>query len=300
MRILHIDTGRELRGGQFQALLLMDGLRRRGVEGLLLARAGSPLAREAARRELAVAPLSWPAVWRESAHCDLLHCHDARAHTMVWLVGAWLAGRAPFVVSRRVAFPLKNTVFTRKKYRAARQILSISPAVTRALVDGGVAPERIALVPDGVEVPPWTSSRVGPIVALASDDPGKCTALLDALPLRVDFVRDLTAAFRSARIFLYASEMEGLGSAALLAMAHGVPVVASNVAGLRETIADGVTGLLADNTVASFRAAVARLENERGLAQRLAQAARAEVELHYSAERMVERTLACYRRILEP
>jgi hypothetical protein len=30
MRILHVDTGREMRGGQWQALYLMEGLTRAG------------------------------------------------------------------------------------------------------------------------------------------------------------------------------------------------------------------------------------------------------------------------------
>ena len=41
MRVLHLDTGREMRGGQWQALRLVEGLRAGGVESTLLARAGS-------------------------------------------------------------------------------------------------------------------------------------------------------------------------------------------------------------------------------------------------------------------
>ena len=43
MRILHLDSGREMRGGQWQALRLMEGLAAAGVDQTLLARAGSPL-----------------------------------------------------------------------------------------------------------------------------------------------------------------------------------------------------------------------------------------------------------------
>jgi hypothetical protein len=43
MRVLQLDSGREMRGGQWQVLRLMEGLRREGVEGTLLARQGSPL-----------------------------------------------------------------------------------------------------------------------------------------------------------------------------------------------------------------------------------------------------------------
>jgi glycosyltransferase involved in cell wall biosynthesis len=204
----------------------------------------------------------------------------------------------PYVVSRRVAFPIKSTWLSRKKYASPRCFLSISPAVTRALLTAGVTPERIAFVADGVALPDSTSRRTGAIVALASGDPGKCAALLRAVPAPIEFTCDLPAAFRTARLFVYASEMEGLGSAALLAMAHGVPVVASNVEGLRETVADGVTGVLADNTPESFLRCIERLERDPAFASRLAAAARAAIEINYNSDLMVARTLACYTRVL--
>lgn len=293
MRILHIDSGRELRGGQHQVLLLMAGLRERGIQQTLLARKGSPLLEEAQRREYHCAPLGWWALfWLSRAH-DLVHCHDARTHTMAALVS-----RTPFVVSRRVAFPVSRSLVSRWKYARARRYLSISKAVSSELVEAGIEDKRIALVPDGVTLPAKRGSRTGAIVALASDDPGKCGAMLAALPTPVEFVHDLETAFQSARMFVYASEMEGLGSAALLAMAYGVPVVASNVTGLRETVTDRVTGLLADNTVESFRAAIERLEHDASLAKRIAESGRIEVEMHYSADLLATRTLNCYREAL--
>ena len=45
-------------------------------------------------------------------------------------------------------------------------------------------------------------------------------------------------------MFVYITESEGLGSAVLLAMAAGTPVIASRVGGLPEAIEDGVNGLL--------------------------------------------------------
>ena len=107
MRILHIDSGETLRGGQFQVLRLLAGLESRGVEVRLMGVAGSPLAREAAFLGIETRALNWTAVRRESRWAELVHCHDAHAHTF-----AWLASHAPFVVSRRVAFPVKKTWFS--------------------------------------------------------------------------------------------------------------------------------------------------------------------------------------------
>src|SRR5512140_1701175 len=98
MRILHIDTGRELRGGQWQVLLLIEALRAEGCESELFARPGSPLEKAAADRGI-------PTFDPKSTHSrpDVIHAHDARAHTsaLVRLAGP------PLVVSRRVALPVK-------------------------------------------------------------------------------------------------------------------------------------------------------------------------------------------------
>src|SRR5947208_3281822 len=50
MRILHLDTGREMRGGQWQVLRLIEGLALDGVQSTLLARKDAPLY-AAARRQ---------------------------------------------------------------------------------------------------------------------------------------------------------------------------------------------------------------------------------------------------------
>ena len=64
MRILHLDPGREMRGGQWQALRLIEGLAAEGVESTLLARAGSPLFEAAQARGWRVEPIG---LWRTLA-----------------------------------------------------------------------------------------------------------------------------------------------------------------------------------------------------------------------------------------
>ncbi len=293
MRILHIDSGRTLRGGQLQVLRLLAGLEARDVEVRLMAVAHSPLECEAAARGLETRSLGWASLRSESRWADLVHCHDAHAHTF-----AWLASMAPFVVSRRVAFPVKRTWFSARKYASARLFLCVSKAVVEVLRAAGIPEERLQLVYDGVDVPPTVSDRKGKIVALDSGDPGKCRLLLEQIPLDIEFVTDLPHEFQSARMFLYPTASEGLGSAALLAMAWGVPVIASNEGGLREIVHDRKTGLLAGNTARQFQAAVAELEGDPKLAGRIVRNARAMVEQLFTAQHMIDRTIECYREAL--
>src|SRR5436190_1003479 len=100
MRVLHLDSGRAMGGGQWQVLRLIEGLAARGVESTLLARDGFPLFVAARDRGWKVEALGFMNALLFRRH-DLVHAHDARGHTM-----AAIAGGPPLVVSRRVAFPV--------------------------------------------------------------------------------------------------------------------------------------------------------------------------------------------------
>src|SRR5260370_33454115 len=100
MRILHLDAGREMRGGQWQVLRLVEGLAAAGVESTLLARQDAPLYTAARKQGWRVEPLGAPrAIGCLRGH-HLIHAHDARSHSL----GAFLRGR-PLLVSRRVPCP---------------------------------------------------------------------------------------------------------------------------------------------------------------------------------------------------
>ena len=97
MRILHLDAGREMRGGQWQVLRLMEGLAAAGVESTLLARAGAPLYDAARKQGWHVRAARPPrAIGCLRGH-DLVHAHDARSHTLA----AILRGRAAGGVAAR-------------------------------------------------------------------------------------------------------------------------------------------------------------------------------------------------------
>ncbi|MDQ6937878.1 MAG: glycosyltransferase [Actinomycetota bacterium] len=111
---------------------------------------------------------------------------------------------------------------------------------------------------------------------------------------------DLPALIRSADLVVCLPWYEPFGIVALEAMACGVPVVASAVGGLLDTVVDGVTGRL----VPPRRAGVAG----RCLAELLADPARradmgragvARVHAHYGWDRMAAATEASYRRAIE-
>ncbi len=283
-----------MRGGQWQALYLMRGLAAAGHQVRLLAPAESPLMEKALADQIDARPLGLAALANAASGVGLIHAHDARAHTLA------LLGGKPVVVSRRVAFPVRRGMGSRWKYARAAHYIAVSRCVKQILMDAGIAPERITVVYDGVPIrnpPPKSEGRSGAI-ALDSDDPGKCKSLVEQADAGVRFSKDLSDDLPSAAVFVYITESEGLGSAALLAMASGAAVLASRVGGLPEIIEDGVTGLLTVNDAKSIAKGIERLLAEPELASRLSSAARARVEKEFTIERMVNQTVEVYERML--
>jgi hypothetical protein len=292
MRILHLDAGKELRGGQWQVLRLLPGLAAAGVESTLLARAGSPLFEAARRQGCRVESLSLPRTVLLARRHDLLHAHDARSHTL----GA-LAGGDRLLVSRRVAFPPGS----RWKYGRARHYLAVSEFVKTVLASAGVPEDRISVVYDGVPLLPPAQGAAVVAPAYAGDPQKGAPLALAAARLagvELQLSNDLERHLKQAAVFVYITHSEGLGSGALMAMSAGVPVVASRVGGLREIVRHRETGLLVENRVEEIAAAIRELLADPALARGLGREARRDVMERFTVDRMVRRTMEIYRRAL--
>lgn len=166
LRVLHVDSGREWRGGQRQVYLLARGLREAGDEPLVAAYPDAPLIRRLRSGGIAASPVRMRADWDFVAarrmralirawKPNLVHAHDARSHAIAL---AALIGRRhiPLVVTRRVTFVPKG----RLKYgsRVAR-FIAISNAVREALRAGGVDVGHIDIVYSGVPTPAVQRAR---------------------------------------------------------------------------------------------------------------------------------------------
>jgi glycosyltransferase involved in cell wall biosynthesis len=109
---------------------------------------------------------------------------------------------------------------------------------------------------------------------------------------------DVAGLLAAADVAVMPSLHEGLGVAALEAMAAGVPVVASRVGGLPELVgADAAGVLVPPGDAAALAAALRRLAADRGAARALGTAGRARVGARFTMAGMAAATLALYRRL---
>lgn len=163
MRIAHIDTGMDLRGGQWQLLTLARGLRERGHEQMIICRCGSELEQRASEEGFQTQglPLSGLAGLRAILRLRRLlrregvrvvHAHDGRGQTFAWLASRGL--RVCRVASRRVTFLPRGRLLHRLKYgRTCHGVIAVSAFVRNLLIESGIPASKVAVILDGVDFP---------------------------------------------------------------------------------------------------------------------------------------------------
>ncbi len=281
MNTLHVDTGREMRGGQWQVLYLVEKL-----SDARLKTRSERLTAEAGIRGIELYKET-PYEYRTAGYSrweELIHAHDARAHTLA-LLKYW---RLPVVVSRRVGFPIGQSILSRWKYQRPAMYIAVSQFVKTQLEEAGIGAIRV--VHDGVPVPTRSTKREpGRIVALASKP-----VEIPGIPIHL--TKNLWSDLHTASVFVYRSDMEGLGSAALAAAAAGVAVIASNVGGLPEAVEHEKTGLLVHGD--NFEPAIRRLLANPREAEEMGLRGRERVEKNFTTDIMVEKTKQVYEEVM--
>lgn len=347
-RVLHVDSGRNWRGGQRQVLLLARGLRDSGHETTIVTPPHSPLQTRARKAGIPSSPLLLRGEWdlgsaRALRHlakdwrADVVHAHDARAHSVALLA---LAGtrRHKLVVTRRVIFPPKQVWL--KYGRRVSAFIAISNAVRDAMIGAGIPGDRVEVVHSGVPAPDnaaprdWRRERGWPantvicgIVGAMTREKGldSVASIARRLPGELfrrtrivllggsgkggnliagvegydaGFVEDIHPAMAGLDLLWHPARSEGLGTAVIDAMALGVPPIVFAAGGLPEVVEDGKSGrLIAPGDIHGFATAAAELIARPDLRKALGEAARERAREFHSSH-MIQRNAAVYQRVM--
>lgn len=357
---LHLDSGREFRGGQRQVLYLLQGLQKRGQRVLLCCPRQSPLHERAQAAGIPVQPLTlrsgldFASSVRlvrlvRDGNFDLVHAHDAGSHSIA--LAAQGIGRHPalterLIVTRRSVGQAAGRLDRLKYDRDGTMYIAISNAVRDSLLRLGVAANRILVVPSGIELrppaarhagDPWDLGARGVRVIgtvghltreknhallldafarvhqqipdthllLAGDGPLRAALARRATSLgiapQVTFagqVEDVATVYAALSIFALSSDVEGLCTSLLDAMAAGVPCAVTAVGGVMEIARHGDSALVVPARDADALAgAIVRLLQQSDLTARVVEGGR-RVAARYSIERMVDGNVAAYDRAL--
>jgi len=114
------------------------------------------------------------------------------------------------------------------------------------------------------------------------------------------FQEDVRPWLALADIYVLPSYREGLPVSVLEAMAMGLPVVTTDVAGCRETVKPGVNGFLVPpRDGRALAEAIGRLVRDPGLRRRMGEALRRKAEEEFALDRVVQAHLELYNEILK-
>ena len=160
---LHVDTGRDWRGGQIQVMHTVLGLRARGDRAALVAHPDGELLRRMAEGMdlIPLAPtheVDLSAAWRLSRVIkqlkpDIVHAHDPHAVAMVATALSIAAPpRTRFVAARRLELRMARNSFSRWKYGQVDCFIASSAAIRGRLLHDGIPPGKIRVVNEGVDV----------------------------------------------------------------------------------------------------------------------------------------------------
>jgi L-malate glycosyltransferase len=116
----------------------------------------------------------------------------------------------------------------------------------------------------------------------------------------LEHVLDIEEYLQVADLGLFASDSESFCLSVLEAMCFGCPSVATRVGGIPEVVEDGVSGVLvAPGDAAGLARAVETLIADPGRRMTLGEAARRRAHKRFSAEIIVPRYEALYRRVCD-
>ncbi len=246
--------------------------------------------------------------------CAINNCRNSRLESAAYALRSALA---------RMTGAFRDNITT---------FIALTRFAKRKLTETGIPESRMAVLPNSTEIPeiPADPGDGGYIAYLGQVTPKKgVPCLIEAarrtgIPIRIagdasgmgnrkmrapenvvftgflDHAR-VVSLLRNARLTVVPSEwFEMFPMVILEAMAHGLPVVASNIGGLPEIVDDGVTGLLFQpGNAEELAEAMQLLWNDPRRCREMGRMGREKAVREYSGEVHYQKLMAIYRKAIK-
>ncbi len=146
MKVLHFSSAKTWRGGEQQIAYLLSELRDHGIKQHIFCIEDSSLAAYCDKQQFSfstyqkrasINPLPGAKLSRivKKNKIDIIHIHDAHAHTFACISATFFGLKTPLVLSRRVDFPIKQSIFSRWKYNhpSIKAIFCVSAFIKKVI-----------------------------------------------------------------------------------------------------------------------------------------------------------------------
>ena len=246
------------------------------------------------------------------AFTDGVPHREARRYALAENLLAWLPGTIVNVCGHERDVALQHNVGSRKHHTVIHNGVVDVPASLRSVPDGRpvriVSVARFEAPKDHVtllkalaglpEGEPWRLLLLGHGPLKASVEAmSRELGLADRVEIR-EGVTDVAPALAEADLFVLSSTWEGFPRSILEAMRAGLPVVATDVGGIREAVEEAVTGrLVPRRDVPALRDALASLVADGEARVRMGRAGRERYEQRFTFDAMYDAWLGLYQSV---
>jgi glycosyltransferase involved in cell wall biosynthesis len=170
MKILHVSTAYSWRGGEQQVAYLAIELQKKKIDQVVCCPSGSPLFNFCKLNHLQAAGFTSKGIAKinvarlinklcQEHHMDLIHTHDAHAHTSAVMGAILFRNKIPVVVSRRVDFPVSSNPLSRLKYNhsVVKKIICVSNKIKEITAKSISDKSKLSVVHSGIDTEKFSS-----------------------------------------------------------------------------------------------------------------------------------------------
>ena len=172
MKILHVNSAENWRGGEQQVAYLICGLRDQNIAQLVFCRDNSAFAAFCKKEQIPYITYTHKnpiyIASRLTKVCkaeqiSLMHFHDSFMHTCAVLAAAIFRNPVSFVVSRRVDYPVKKNMFSRWKYNHSKlkKILFVSEAIHQMYLNDIKDTSKLKTIHSGIDLQKFSEKPSG-------------------------------------------------------------------------------------------------------------------------------------------